>query len=398
METSFRKVVQVGLAALALSASGFAFADGITGRVAGKAREQAQSQRSEEPRRESRPAPRNESRPEARPAPRAEAPPAPRAAPSREAQAPRAQAPRVEASRAQAPRAEVRRGDRNFNGNPPNANRDAAPGAGRRPDAAQAERRRQFQAGEANSAPAPSAPAARAGSGAPRAAPSGERGVTGRIIDREFKDRNPRPDRDRHARDRNGRDWDRDRNANRDRDDRRRIWRERSHEHDRARHRHVHVIHHLPAGYRDYWWNGSRYVYHGGYWYRPYGTSYISVRVPYGFFVTTLPGSFTSVWVGGTRYYYSDYTYYVYEPERRGYVVVQSPYGEEDEGFQDELFIYPAQGQSAEQQSEDRYQCHRWAVDQTDYDPLDDAYDSDLHEEYLRAMTACLEGRGYTVR
>jgi Glycine zipper len=34
-----------------------------------------------------------------------------------------------------------------------------------------------------------------------------------------------------------------------------------------------------------------------------------------------------------------------------------------------ELYIYPNKGQSQEQQSRDRYECHHWAVQQTGYDP-----------------------------
>jgi hypothetical protein len=34
-----------------------------------------------------------------------------------------------------------------------------------------------------------------------------------------------------------------------------------------------------------------------------------------------------------------------------------------------ELYIYPNKGQSSEQQSRDRYDCHRWAVQQTGFDP-----------------------------
>jgi hypothetical protein len=34
-----------------------------------------------------------------------------------------------------------------------------------------------------------------------------------------------------------------------------------------------------------------------------------------------------------------------------------------------EMFIYPARGQSPEQQSRDRYECHNWAVQQTGFDP-----------------------------
>ena len=33
------------------------------------------------------------------------------------------------------------------------------------------------------------------------------------------------------------------------------------------------------------------------------------------------------------------------------------------------LYVYPAQGQSAEQTQKDQYECHTWAVGQTGYDP-----------------------------
>ena len=35
----------------------------------------------------------------------------------------------------------------------------------------------------------------------------------------------------------------------------------------------------------------------------------------------------------------------------------------------DEIFVYPRNGQSADQQARDRYECHRSAVDQTGFDP-----------------------------
>lgn len=34
-----------------------------------------------------------------------------------------------------------------------------------------------------------------------------------------------------------------------------------------------------------------------------------------------------------------------------------------------DLYIYPQKGQSAEQQDQDRYNCHTWAVQQTGFDP-----------------------------
>lgn len=33
------------------------------------------------------------------------------------------------------------------------------------------------------------------------------------------------------------------------------------------------------------------------------------------------------------------------------------------------MMIYPAKGQSAEQQQKDEFECHQWAVQQTGYDP-----------------------------
>jgi hypothetical protein len=34
-----------------------------------------------------------------------------------------------------------------------------------------------------------------------------------------------------------------------------------------------------------------------------------------------------------------------------------------------QLFIYPQRGQSAQQQQQDRFECHQWAVQQTGFDP-----------------------------
>lgn len=163
------------------------------------------------------------------------------------------------------------------------------------------------------------------------------------------------------------------------------------------------VVRTLPVGHRSYNWNGGAYYHYGRHWYRPYGASYVVVRPPYGLFVSYLPSYYSTFWYGGVHYFHADSTYYVYEPVRRGYVVSRSPYGDDDEEeystSQDEdLYVYPAQGQSEQQQSDDRYECHRWAVDETGYDPIDSDYDADRRADYLRALTACLTGRGYSVR
>lgn len=62
------------------------------------------------------------------------------------------------------------------------------------------------------------------------------------------------------------------------------------------------------------------------------------------------------------------------------------------------LYVYPAAGQSEEQTAEDRYQCHVWAADASDYDPTLGARRREDAESYTRAFTACMEGRDYVVK
>lgn len=38
-------------------------------------------------------------------------------------------------------------------------------------------------------------------------------------------------------------------------------------------------------------------------------------------------------------------------------------------GAAQDIYVYPAKGQSDEQLADDRYECHRWAVKESDFDP-----------------------------
>ncbi|MFM1886875.1 MAG: hypothetical protein RL026_2032 [Pseudomonadota bacterium] len=161
----------------------------------------------------------------------------------------------------------------------------------------------------------------------------------------------------------------------------------------------------LPSGHRHYDWNGARWYHYRGSWYQPYGNRYVVVGAPYGLYVSVLPSYHTTFWFGGTRYFFADDIYYTYEPARRGYVVTRSPYARDEEEQGESraavapvVYVYPTQGQSEQQQADDRYACHRWAVDQSGYDPTVGSYDPDRRAEYDRAQTACLTGRGYSVR
>jgi hypothetical protein len=64
--------------------------------------------------------------------------------------------------------------------------------------------------------------------------------------------------------------------------------------------------------------------------------------------------------------------------------------------------IYPKNGQTKEQQAADQYECHNWAKGQTGFDPTQPgggvAGNADAaRNNYNRAMSACLQGRGYQV-
>ena len=62
-----------------------------------------------------------------------------------------------------------------------------------------------------------------------------------------------------------------------------------------------------------------------------------------------------------------------------------------------ELFVYPRNGQTEAQLTADRRDCNSWAVSQTGYDPSR-VGDPQTQPRFQRAVSACLEARGYTVR
>jgi hypothetical protein len=68
------------------------------------------------------------------------------------------------------------------------------------------------------------------------------------------------------------------------------------------------------------------------------------------------------------------------------------------------IAIQPRNGQSSDQEATDRYECYRFAVAQSGFDPLaanggsTAPADAARHDsEYSRAQAACLEGRGYSI-
>jgi hypothetical protein len=169
------------------------------------------------------------------------------------------------------------------------------------------------------------------------------------------------------------------------------------------------VVRELPGGYRPYYHHGSRYYFSGGIWYAPGPYGFIVTRPPTGLFLTVLPPFYTTVWFGGAPYYYADNVYYQWQPSANGYAVVDPPPGADQPGEPpaaagDDFYIYPKNGQTQEQQAADQYECHNWSKSQTGFDPTQQGGGAapnetgSRREQYQRAMNACLEARGYSVK
>ena len=206
----------------------------------------------------------------------------------------------------------------------------------------------------------------------------------------------------------------------------------------------------------------GRYGY-GGYGYGAWGLGW---GLGLGLWLSVLPWDYETLWWDGVPYYYADDAYYDWDPQAGEYEQVQPPPQVAQEAATQppaatELFAYPKNGQSEQQQATDKAQCRTWARGQTGYNPADatteaappgsvpdtngainpanagaavnaggtaiptyttaattpalttagaladppapptaDAADAQLAQraDYLRAEAACLEGRGYSVR
>ena len=176
------------------------------------------------------------------------------------------------------------------------------------------------------------------------------------------------------------------------------------------------VVRDLPGGYRPYFYNGNRFFFSAGVWYAPGPYGFVVTAPPFGLVVNVLPPFYTTLWFGGVPYYYADGVYYQWRPDMNGYVVAPPPPGAERPAGDappaatpagDQFYIYPRNGQTAEQQAADRYECHAWAKGQTGFDPTQPGgalpgnpgnATPGTSEQYTRALTACLEARGYSVK
>lgn len=262
----------------------------------------------------------------------------------------------------------------------------------------QAERREaQRREGERAPRPAPTPPGLRGPSERP--APDAHRPPRGRDDARGERHRSPHWNHGSHW---NNDPWNRDR---RGWDDGRRGWDHapRYHYHAAPRYRPGHHVPRLSPGAHVSLHFGRHYWFDNGYWYTPASNGYVLVRPPGGVYLHALPPGYTLVRVGPTVYYQANGVYYTAAPSG-GYMVAEvASQDDPDDRYQPPM-VYPARGQSPEQQGTDEYECHVWAVDRAGFDPtlagLGQGPEGDevLRGNYVRALTACLEGRGYSVR
>jgi hypothetical protein len=168
------------------------------------------------------------------------------------------------------------------------------------------------------------------------------------------------------------------------------------------------------GGFRGGHFGGFHGGFHGGFrgfgFWGPWGWGWGGLGL--GLYFASLPYYYQTYWWGGVPYYYADNTYYRWNAGVGQYETVAPPaefqnqpgggaaVGAAGGGTSGELIAYPKNGQSQEQQSKDKYECHRWAAGQTGFDPSQGSAAGPVsrRSDYQRAQAACLEGRGYSVR
>ncbi len=156
----------------------------------------------------------------------------------------------------------------------------------------------------------------------------------------------------------------------------------------------------LPKGYyHQVVHRGKPYFLRSGRFYRHLNGVYVSITAPIGAIIPALPGGYITVGIGANRYFHYGGVYYRRAPN--GYIVITNPTQTQTVPASvgsNQPIIYPAGGQSEEQKGRDKYECHEWAVGETNFDPTDSRSDPQMKVGYQRAMSACLEARKYVVK
>jgi hypothetical protein len=113
--------------------------------------------------------------------------------------------------------------------------------------------------------------------------------------------------------------------------------------------------------------------------------------------------------------YYYDYAggdFYQWDGDVGEYETVSPPAEVQDQAaalspdlipLSGDLIAYPKNGQTEAQQAKDKSECRNWATAQSGFDPSQSTTEgatsalTTKRSNYMRAQTACLQGRGYSV-
>jgi hypothetical protein len=177
------------------------------------------------------------------------------------------------------------------------------------------------------------------------------------------------------------------------------------------------VMPRLPAGSISVGFGRDAFYFQSGVWFRSSGPRFVVVEPPIGIVLPVLPAGCALVQAGAQTYCYANGVYYA--PSPGGYAVVGAPslpggvaaaqpMAPASPGVPmpapvstpvaapvpmaqalQQMVIYPRNGQSSATAEADRLECNRWAATQPQ------AIDPGV---FSRAIAACLDGRGYTVR
>jgi len=162
----------------------------------------------------------------------------------------------------------------------------------------------------------------------------------------------------------------------------------------------------------------------------------------FAWWLPVLPFGYATYYWGGSPYYYYDNAYYLWDPSSNGYVATDPPPVATDSSGSDEpgdqpppatddaatyvpqpsvdsspnnvvsnnypprgnwggasdIAVYPRNGQSDKQTADDKFECHKWSAAQTGFDPTRSVNLQGTVVDYRRAMDACLDARGYSVK
>lgn len=152
-----------------------------------------------------------------------------------------------------------------------------------------------------------------------------------------------------------------------------------------------------PEGAVSIVFGGGRFLFNGGVWFHPVGPRWVVVTPPVGIIAPMLPPAYTTLWIAGLAYYYANGVYYqadgvggyrVVEPPPN--IAAAQPVTVPPPKPAPDPIVYPRNGQSAAQTEADQRACNQWAM--TQRDAMSDA------SIFNRAVQACMDGRGYTVR